>query len=140
MDAFCFSFSYSLILGMTDLLKFDFCEMHIYDFYMIVIINEGVTVLPKHNEVLRNVVDTYYHNKGFVYITHRINSYAVDPSTYFQTSLIDNLKGFAVVSNDYKAKSNAEIEKLFLDKPFEIFNDLKDAIIWAEKILNVKFN
>ena len=121
---------------MTDLLQLDFCEMHIYDFYTVVIINEGVTVSPKHNAVLINIVDTYFQNKDFVYITHRLNSYAVDPATYIETSKIKNLKGFAVVSKDYKAKSNVEVEKLFLDKPVEIFNDLKDAVSWAQSILD----
>lgn len=124
---------------MTDLLKFDFCDIHIYDFYLVVIINEGLTVLTKHNKILNNVVDTYFHKKEFVYISHRINSYAVDPSTYIETSKIKNLKGFAVVSRDYKAKSNVEIEKLFLKKPFETFNDLKDAVLWAESILKPQY-
>lgn len=120
---------------MKDLLKFDFCEMHIYDCYVVVIINEGLIVSPKHNIVLNNVVDTYFHNKDFVYITHRINSYSVDPSTYFETSKISNLKGFAVVSKDFKAKANAEVEKLFFKKKFEIFDDLQDAVTWAELIV-----
>ena len=51
---------------MTDVLKYDFCTMHIYDNYMIVIISEGVTVTPEHNNVLLNVADTYYKNKPFV--------------------------------------------------------------------------
>lgn len=121
---------------MTDLLKFDFCEMQIYDSYVIVTINEGITISPKHNIELNNVVETYFINKKFVYISNRINSYAVDPSTYIETSKIKNLKGFAVVSKDYKAKSNAEVEKLFLTKPFEIFNDMTKAIAWTNSILN----
>lgn len=120
---------------MEDLLKFDFCTMHIYSTYMVVIMNEGVTIKPGHNQILLNVVDTYYKNKSFIYITHRINSYAVDPAIYLETSKIKNLAGFAVVSKDYKAKSNAEIEKLFLNKPFEIFNTLEDAISWAKSLI-----
>lgn len=122
---------------MTDLLKFDFCEMHVYDFYVVVIINEGITVSPKHNTVLINVVDTYFHKKEFVYISHRINSYAVDPSTYIETSKIKCLKGFAVVSKDFKAKSNVDIEKLFFNKPFETFDELDEAVAWAKSILNI---
>ncbi|WP_027126873.1 hypothetical protein [Gelidibacter mesophilus] len=122
---------------MTDLLRFDFCDIHIYEDYMIVIINEGLTVLPKHNNLLKEVVEVFFYKKDFVYITHRINSYAVDPTTYIETSKIKNLKGFAVVSKDFKAKSNAEIEKLFLhNKPFEIFHDLQDAVSWTRSILD----
>lgn len=122
---------------MIDFLKFDFCELHIYEHYVIVSIDEGIVVLPKHNVVLKNVVDTYFRNRDFVYITHRINSYAVDPATYYETSKIPNLKGFAVVSKDYKVQANAEVEKLFFSKSFEIFEDLPEAIIWAESLLKI---
>lgn len=125
---------------MTDVLKYDFCTMHIYDNYMIVVINEGITVTPEHNLVLLNVVDTYYKNTRFVYITHRLNSYAVNPAVYRETSKIQNLAGFCVVSNDYKAKRNAEIEKLFLNKPFEIFDTIEEAVIWANTITHTQHN
>jgi hypothetical protein len=120
---------------MTDLLKFDFCVMHIYDHYIIVIIDEAITITPIHNQTLINVANTYYNNKKFVYITHRLHSYSVDPTVYLETSKIKNLAGFAVVSNDFKAKTNAEVEKLFLNKPFEIFDQLDEAISWAKSLL-----
>ena len=119
-----------------DVLKFDFCEMHIYDDYVIVVMNEGVTISPAHNQTLLNVVDTYFKNKKFVYISNRINSYSVNPTVYFETSKINNLAGFAVVSKDFKAKSNAEVEKLFMDKPFEIFNTIEEAVDWVNVVLN----
>lgn len=122
---------------MEDELKFDFCTIHIYDNYMVVVMNEGVNITPSHNETLLNIVDTYYSKKKFVYITHRLNSYSVDPAIYFETSKIANLAGFVVVSKDYKAKSNAEIEKLFLNKPFEVFNTLDEAFSWANSILKI---
>ncbi len=97
--------------------------------------NEGVTITPTHNQTLIDVTATYFKDKPFVYITHRINSYAVDPKTYFDTSKISNLVGFAVVSKNFKAKSNAELEKIFFNKPFEIFNTLDEAIRWADTII-----
>jgi hypothetical protein len=122
---------------MDDFLKFDFCEVHIFDLYMIVIMNEGITVSPSNNQILLNIVDTYYKNKKFVYITHRIHSYSVNPAIYKETSKINNLIGFAIVSSDYKAKSNAEIEKLFLTKPFEVFSTIEEAIIWSQSLHNL---
>lgn len=121
---------------MIDLLKFDFCDMHIYDNYLIVIMKEGITITPAHNQILVNVAETYFNPRRFVYISNRLNSYAVDPSVYLETSKIENLAGFAVVSKDFKAKSNAEVEKLFLNKPFEIFSSVEEAIDWANAILN----
>jgi len=117
---------------MTDKLTLDFCNVHIYDLYMVVTVNTGVNITSSHNEILTNIADTYFKKKPFVYITHRINSYSVDPSVYKETSKITNLIGFCVVSKNYMAKSTAQIEKLFLSKPFEIFDTLSEAIEWAK--------
>jgi hypothetical protein len=121
---------------MPKVLKFDFCLMTLYEDYMVTNINEGVNLLPEHNDVLVEVANTYYKNKAFVYITHRVNSYSVDPKIYFETSKIENLAGIAVVSEKYKAKSNAELEKMFFQKPFEIFSNIEDAKTWATGLIN----
>jgi hypothetical protein len=123
-------------LVMKKSLTLEFCDITIYDNYLVVIMNEGVNLKPEHNSVLIDVTNDYYNNKPFVYITHRLNSYSVDPKIYFETSKIKNLKGFAVVSGDYKAKSNAEVEKMFFSKPFGIFSELDDAFKWATELVN----
>ena len=120
---------------MEKTLTFDFCEMTIYDKYVVVVMKEGVNITPSHNNVLIDVTKTYYSKKSFVYITHRINSYSVDPQIYLETAKIENLKGFAVVSKNYKAKVNAQIEKMFFNKPFEIFTNLENAFSWADDLL-----
>lgn len=123
---------------MKDTLTFDFCKITIYEHYVVVVINEGVNLTSKHNKVLSDITETYFANQPFVYITHRINSYSVDPQIYYDTVQIINLKGMAVVSNNYQAKINAKIEKMFFNKPFEIFNDLEDAIEWAETLIHTE--
>ena len=123
---------------MTDRLKYHFCEVELFKNYMIVAINEGIHLEPDHNEILVNIVDTYFRNKPFVYITNRKNSYSVDPAIYLKTSKIENLEGFAIVTKKYNAKINAEIERMFLTKPLEIFGELKDAIDWAKIIIENK--
>lgn len=107
---------------------------YIYPNYLIVEINEGETVTAESNEILVDIANTYYNGKKFVYITNRIHSYAVDPAVYSKTSLIENLAGFAVVATNLISLSNAEIEKLFLSKPFESFTELNKAIDWAHSI------
>ena len=121
---------------MKESLTFDFCNMTIYDNYIITVINEGITLLEKHNSILIKVAESYFVDKPFIYITNRINSYSVDPKIYFNTAQIPNLKGFAVVTNNYQAKVNAKIEKMFFNKPFEIFTELEDAITWATEMSN----
>ena len=110
--------------------------MTIYDKYLVTNINEGFNLLPEHNKVLVDVATSHFKDQPFVYITHRINSYSVDPKIYYETSKIKNLAGLAVVSSKFIAKSNAEIEKMFFTKPFEIFSDLESAKEWAELLLS----
>jgi len=120
---------------MKEVLTFNFCKMSIYDNYVVVIVNEGINITPKHNSVLVEVTENHFLDKPFVYITHRINSYSVDPKVYYETSKIENLKGFAVVSKNYKAKVNAQIEKMFFNKPFETFTKMEDAFTWADDLV-----
>lgn len=136
LRGFFYSYIFRNFSTMIDELIFDFCTMYVYDDYLLVVMNEGVTIKPSHNKTLLNVADTYYKGKKFVYITNRVRSYSVDPSVYFETSKIKELAGFAVVSKDFKAKSNAEVEKLFFNKPFEIFNTIDEAIAWTKTILS----
>lgn len=127
-----------VLFTMKEILNFDFCDMSIYDNYLVVVIKEGVNITPKHNSVLIEVTENHFRDKSFIYITHRINSYSVDPKVYFETSKIENLKGFAVVSGNYKAKVNAQIEQRFFKKPFKIFTKLEDAVAWADKMVETK--
>lgn len=129
-----------IVLVMKENLTFDFCDMTIYDNYVVVVMKEGVNITPDYNSVLVEVTNAYFSDKPFVYITHRVNSYSVDPKIYFETAKIENLEGFAVVSKNYQAKINAQIEQMFFNKPFEIFTNLDDAFKWAEKTIKHKNN
>ena len=119
---------------MTARVTLDFCEVLVYESFMVVTVNTGENIDMKYHNLLVDVADTYFDKRPFVYITHRINSYSVDPSVYQETSKIPNLAGFCVVSKNYMAKSTAKIEKLFLNKPFEIFDTVEEAMAWAKKI------
>lgn len=119
---------------MKETLKLNFCEITMYENYVIVVVNEGVIVTAKLNAELVKIAEAYYSNRPFVYITHRINSYSVDPQVYFKTAQIKTLVGLVVVSRNYQAKINAEIEKMFFTKPFEIFTEMEDALTWAKKM------
>lgn len=118
---------------MRDTLTLEFCHVSIFDNYIVVVMNEGVNLSPSDNYILLDIANDYFKDKPFVYITHRINSYSVDPQIYYETAKIKNLKGFAVVSSDYKAKRNAEVEKMFFSKPFGIFSELNQAYKWADE-------
>jgi hypothetical protein len=121
---------------MKTTLKLPLGTFYIYDNYIIVEIAEGITIATKHNKILEDIAEKYFASKDFVYITNRVNSYAVNPAVYKKTSKIKNLVGFAIVASNYIALRNADIEKLFLNKPFESFTELSEAIKWAEAIVD----
>jgi hypothetical protein len=116
----------------------DFAKITIDHQLMIVEVNKGEHLTPTHHELLEEVARIYFGDTPFIYITHRKNSYSVDPVIYKKTSQIKNLLGFAVVADVPLAKANAEVEKLFLNKPFEIFQTLEDALNWAKTLLDSK--
>ena len=115
---------------------YPFGNVSIHDNYLIAIMNEGVTISPELNDVLERIAKDYFSNKKFVYITHRLNSYAVDPNIYFRTSKIQNLAGFAVVSGKKIVIDNTDLESVFLSKPFKTFNNIEEAIEWVNELCN----
>jgi len=110
----------------------------IFDSYVIMTMNEGITVKPSYNKELIKIAKSFFSGKNFGYITHRKNSYSVDPSIYRETSKIENLVAFAVVSTEKIKITNVQIEKIFLKKPFQHFITLEEAVHWVrEKVSSV---
>ena len=107
---------------MPKTLTYEFGSVEVYENFVISYINEGFHLTPDKNKILEDIANEYFFDRAFVYITHRKYSYSVDPAIYLKTSEIINLAGFAVVAQVPLAKGNAQVEKLFLDKPFEILN------------------
>lgn len=116
-------------------LKYHFGKLDVYEKYVLAVINEGEHVVPAYNTYLVNIAEKYFNNKNFAYITHRVNSYSVDPSIYIETSKIKNLVCFSVVSKNKINLSNAQVEELFLNKPFKAFSNLAEAIKWSEAFI-----
>ncbi|MBM1105416.1 STAS/SEC14 domain-containing protein [Aurantibacter crassamenti] len=78
----------------------------------------------------------YGEYKPIVYISHRKNSYSMDPVEYKEVvDLFPNFKGFAIVSQNKYRRMIASLEKLFIKKPIEVFENMDSALIWAEKLL-----
>lgn len=73
--------------------------------------------------------------KPVVHISHRINSYSIDPTDYKVLNKISTLKGIAIVNADSEGIQSAKLERIFIKKPFEIFTNLEDAKEWARKLL-----
>ena len=119
-------------------LRLSFGEAQIYQHYLVAIMDEGITVNPEHNTYLRQLALEYFEDRPFGYITHRINSYAVNPLVYVGTSEISNLAAFAIVSSSGLKLTNVEIEKRFIRVPFKHFTEIESAKNWVEEIISNK--
>tara|TARA_R100000306_G_scaffold125_3_gene236 strand:- start:15354 stop:15737 length:384 start_codon:yes stop_codon:yes gene_type:complete len=116
-------------------ITYPFGTAEIHETYVILVMNEGITVKPEYNDILLNISTKYYANKKFGYITHRINSYSVDPRVYFETSKIKNLVAFAVVSEKNIKAATTEVEKIFLKQPLKHFKTIKKAKNWINSVV-----
>ncbi len=116
----------------------DHCEILIFEKYLIKQVKEGQTIIPAHAKELKVVIDKYYGDNPFIYISNRTFSYSVDPLTYKAAAVMENLKGIAIVTNEDKIKQ-ASFESTFFEKPFAIFEDLTKAIAWVDQILDKKY-
>ncbi len=97
--------------------------------------NEGITVSPELNDVFLKVIEKYFQNRAFAYISNRINSYSVNPVIYLETAKMKNLVGFAVVSKDPKQKMQTKVEKTFFGKEFRQLNTIEEALQWKEETM-----
>ena len=104
---------------------------------MIATVNEGATVTNENSNLITVEALKHFTERPFVYITNRVNSYAVDPTIYKVSSRVETLAGFAVVSPSNLALRNAKYERVFLEKPFETFNTTDKAVAWAEQIVKL---
>jgi len=120
---------------MIRLYNLDFCKLEIHHDHVIAIMHEGIVVSVENNAILIKIAEKHFKKKPFVYITHRIHSYSVDPIVYIKTAKIPNLVGFAVVSNDPIQKTLTKYEKSFFEKEFRRFDDMKSALAWKDKMV-----
>ncbi len=67
---------------------------HVKDFRILILLNRSLSRLcyflyekdfhltPDKNKVLEDIASDFFKDRPFVYISHRKNSYSVDPSIY----------------------------------------------------------
>lgn len=86
--------------------------------------NTGFSVLLKSLKIL--------NTQPWVYIGHRINSYATKPIDFKYLNDIHTLKAVGTVNYSELGVLNSELESKFCTKPFQVFTDLEEAMIWAK--------
>ncbi len=120
---------------MINTINLSFCTLRVYNNIVIAQMNEGIALTYDLIDEMVETVVPSFKGEPFVYITHRVHSYSVDPTIYIDVSQIENLVGFAVVSSNHMSLESTNVEKIFLKKPFEVFSNMEDSLHWANQIL-----
>ncbi|OBX22814.1 MULTISPECIES: hypothetical protein [Bizionia] len=127
-------------MGMFHYYDLPGAEIFVFDDFLICQIGEGMEIHPEHNTNLKEVIEKHFLGKHIGYISNRVNSYSVDPLTYVETEKIPNLLAMAIIPETEIMRKNAEYERNFYDKPYEIFDCLGDAINWIHCLIREKTN
>lgn len=114
---------------------FDFGEVRICKNIVIAEMKEGIIFNQTYNDELLTYCKQYFKNKPYAYISHRLNSYSIDPIVYIDAASNSLIRAIAIVSKDPEKRRNLEVEKQFFDHPFESFDSLNEAKKWVSKVL-----
>jgi len=122
-------------LGMAKkAIDLNFGRVQIIDNILVAELNEGVLFDIEENNVLLELGLQVFKGQPYGYISNRVNSYAVNPLVYKNSSIETNLKAIAIVTHDSIGKKNAMLEKQFYNdsNSFGIFETLEEAINWVD--------
>lgn len=122
-------------MQITKKLKLSFTTLEFYDSVVISTIKDDVVFDKNHVEELREICNEYFGGKKFVYIANRKCNYNVKPLIYIDLIQKNTLKGIAVVSDNNEKLRTANFEKNFSPVPFELFQNINEALIWANGLL-----
>jgi len=119
-------------------LNYSFGTYYLFDSFIVAEINEDVIYTwEEHGKiVVEDIIRDLYNNNGkeLIYITNRINNYAVKPSDWIKFYANNfTLKGYGIVNYSKRSYFNSILEKIFANTCFKNFTSLEEAIIWAKK-------
>ncbi|MDR5590160.1 hypothetical protein [Christiangramia sp. SM2212] len=116
-------------------IELDFGKVYAYENILIAKLDEGILFDVESNRKLLQIGQKIFKDKSYGYISHRVNSYAVDPMVYMESASAGNLKAIAVVSESEMTRKNAEgVEKKFYkdNNCFGVFQTLEEAVAWIK--------
>lgn len=117
------------------ILETDIGVVYFYGNIVVFEADEGVTLSYKTGFSLLLKGLTIIGGKPFVYISNRTNSYSIKPMDYKYINKVPTMKSFGIVTYSEVGRSNAELESNFCKKPFRIFDNLTEAVIWGKGFL-----
>lgn len=109
----------------------DFCNLELYDRFVIVTISEDILFTLDKANIIRKKLSSHFKTKNFLLISNRKNNHIVSEDIYKQ-GLLSNMKGLAIVSSEKTERDRAMIEQKLFDKSFAFFETIDEAKSWAE--------
>jgi hypothetical protein len=97
--------------------------------------NEGVVMSYKTGFSVLVKGLNYLGANSWVYISNRVNSYSIKPIDYKYLNEVPTLAAIGVVNYTEVGHTNAELEAKFCKKPFQMFHNLTEAVIWGKGYL-----
>lgn len=120
---------------MTKKVELDCGVIWVHDRILVNEMNEGALLDVETNRQILKIGNENFGEEIFGYISHRINSYAVNPMVYRESAEHPQLKAIAVVSENKMARETARLEQQFYTNKnsFGIFNSLEEAKDWMQE-------
>jgi len=122
---------------LTHQIRNSVATVYFYDTIVVVEVAEGQTLSIINGAKLLLKTVLHLKTKPWVYISNRVNSYAVVPTDYDHLDRISSLKALSIVMPESKSTIPL-LEPMFCRKPFKQFVDLQSAMDWAKKKLELE--
>lgn len=120
---------------LTKIMEMEIGNYYFYNNVVIVEAKEGVTISYKKDLSIILIILNVTEGNPWVYISNRINSYAIQPLDYKYLNKVSSLKAMGVVNYTEIGHLNAEMEAKFCKKPYQTFNNLPEAVFWGKSFL-----
>jgi len=120
-------------------------KFYLFESYVVSEIEEGVVFGGMETLDIFTYLTEFYDGikrpTQFVYISNRINSFAVKPVDWLNFAFMGAyMIGYCIVDDSSRARERASLEEKFVPSSFAVFNNLELAIRWSFAIyMNGKF-
>jgi hypothetical protein len=113
----------------------DIGMVYFYDNIVVFEAKEGIIMSYKTGFSILLKGLNYLGPKRWVLISNRVHSYSIKPMDYKYLNKVPTLRAVGVVNYSEVGHSNAQLEAKFCKKPFQMFDDLTEAVIWSKGYL-----
>lgn len=110
-------------------------KIYFYGNILVVEFNEGISLSYETGFSVLLRCLSILGTRPWVYINNRRNAYATKLTDFKYLNNIPTLKAIGVVNYSELGMLNATLESKFSEKPFEVFTNLEEAMIWAKSFL-----